>query len=87
MGGKTIAKSLKNQVKESGLEDTVSIKKCDCLGMCGQAPAIKLKKSKLKFSGPYPADTAKLLAEITRSASKNLAPLPQVKPLFKNKAV
>lgn len=93
MGGKDLAKSLKKQVKESGLKDTVSIKKCACLGMCQQAPAIKLKKGKLKRNKAYPAEAAKLLAEFSLKANKKLMPVnelmpvPPAKSMFENKAV
>ena len=56
-----------------GLENQVSVKKSDCLGMCGKAPSVYVKKLKLSYKLITTRDCRDLLR---RLFSRKQAVLP-----------
>lgn len=54
-----------------GLEDHVSIKKSDCLGMCEKAPGVYVKGLKLSFKKVSPRDCRDILKSLCGKKSSN----------------
>ena len=60
-GAKKVRSRLKELVGDRGLEDKVLVKKCDCLGRCGDAPVVEVKGVKKPFRNASPKDAEEIL--------------------------
>ena len=61
---KKIAKRLLEEIEQVGMQDNVSVKKCDCVGHCKAGPVVLFPQSALAFEGVKPKDIPKVLRKI-----------------------
>jgi len=66
-GAKEVFCALEEQIECMGLEDKVRLKKVDCLGMCGNGPAIQIKSQKLSYGRVSPDDCEKIIRRLTKN--------------------
>lgn len=63
-GGKKVFCALKQEVKLTGLECELKVKKSGCLGVCGSGPTVRVKPGKLWFKGVLPADCRDIIGTL-----------------------
>lgn len=66
-GAKKILCALKDYIEKFGLEDEVCVKKSDCLGKCGRAPAMQVKPQNLVYGKIAPGDCKKIVKDLVKS--------------------
>ncbi len=61
-GGDKLFKTFKKAVRENELEDYYKVKKVDCLGLCGHAPAVAVKPDAVKYGEVSETDCQAILS-------------------------
>lgn len=68
--GKKVAKRLRNEIEEQGMEDRMVVKGCDCLGKCKKGPLIIVPSRDLEYTHVKLKGVLGILEEITRACGK-----------------
>ena len=55
-GANAVFEALEDEIESRGLDESICVKKSDCLDMCGKGPAVKVKKEKIAFGKVSPED-------------------------------
>lgn len=65
-GSKDVYCALRDALAKQDLEDSVKIKKSECLGMCKSGPAVEIRAFDLKFKGLSPDKCSKIIKALAK---------------------
>lgn len=65
-GSKDVLCALEKQIGRFEADDDICLKKRDCLGFCGQGPAIAIKESKIRYGKVDPKDCADIVRQLIK---------------------
>lgn len=61
---KRLRSRLKKLVRKRGVEKAIKVKKCGCLGRCGDGPTVELRPGRKRISRVKPRKARKLLKKV-----------------------
>jgi len=65
---KKVYAPLKALVKERGLKEHITVKKCPCFKTCGKGPVVSIEPGGLRFTQVKPKHVEKILERLDRGA-------------------